>query len=218
MKAANFKITADTTYSQLKSMVPDVSGKKIQGRTLIKSNVPKLISVEDSGLLITVYENGFFTAQDDRGRVTARAVWNCECMTFEAVCGQSESVTEEVYGSLPFPMVLSHFGQMNLDHAADEREAYHGAVSLSEGNVKETEELSTPDFSDAVVDRLSGEPNEGSVLKRDLDSLTEKQKEVMELCYVRGLTWDAAAERLGISRDSVADRISGAKKKLAKFF
>ena len=176
--AAKSIITAETTYTELKAMVPDVSGQKMQGRTLVKSDVPKLITVQDSGLEITVYENGFFTAQDDLGRVTARAVWNCEAMTFETVCGQSESVTEEVYGSLPFPMVLSHFGQMNLEDQEDQKVKRHHGISLSEDNVEETEELSTPDFSDEVCDRMSGEEDEVSVLKRAMGALSGRQREV----------------------------------------
>ena len=75
MKAANSNITPDTTYTQLKALVPDARNIRTpQGRTLVKSDVPVLISVEDSGLTISVYQNGFFTAQDDRGRVSARAV------------------------------------------------------------------------------------------------------------------------------------------------
>ena len=216
--AAKSIITAETTYTELRAMVPDVSDQKMQGRTLVKSDIPKLITVQDSGLEISVYQNGFFTAQDDAGRVTARAVWNCQAMTFEALCGKPESVTEEVYGALPFPMVLSHFGQENLDHALEEREAYHGAISMSEGNVKETEELSTPDFADEVVERLSGEPSEKSLLKKACETLTEKQREVMELCYVEGLTQDQAAEALGIGQRSVSDRVNGALKKIKKFF
>ena len=218
MKAAISKITAETTYSQLKALVPDATGQKMQGRTIIKSDVPKLITVEDSGLTISVYENGFFTAQDDRERVTARPVWNCEAMTFEAVCGKPESVTEEVYGSLPFPMVLSQFGQWNLDHAEEEREAYHGAVSLSEGNVKETEELSTPDFADEVVERLDGKEDEGSVLKRALDSLTEAQLKVVKLTYYKKKDQKQIAALMGISQQMVSKHLVAAQKKIKKFF
>ena len=79
MKAANFTITPDTTFSQLKALVPDASGIHTpDGKILI--NDPEqvaLISVEENGGTVTVYESGFFSFQDGLGRPTARAVHNC---------------------------------------------------------------------------------------------------------------------------------------------
>ena len=51
-----------------------------------------------------------------------------------------------------------------------------------------------------------------------LESLTEKQREVFLLYYYDGLKQREIAERLGISRDSVNDRLEGALKKVKKLF
>ena len=51
-----------------------------------------------------------------------------------------------------------------------------------------------------------------------LESMTDKQREVFTLYYYDGLKQREIAERLGISRDSVNDRLEGALKKVKKLF
>lgn len=51
-----------------------------------------------------------------------------------------------------------------------------------------------------------------------LESMTDKQREVFTLYYYDGLKQREIAESLGISRDSVNDRLEGALKKVKKLF
>ena len=46
--------------------------------------------------------------------------------------------------------------------------------------------------------------------------LTQAQAEVIEMYFFQDMTLDAIAERLGISRAGVQDRLNGALKKLKK--
>ena len=94
----NPKITADTTYSELKAMVPDVSDQHTpQGKTLAASDEPILTEVQEGNIHITVYKNGFFTAKDDRGRITARAVHNCSTLYLPTSSGGFTAIPESEY-------------------------------------------------------------------------------------------------------------------------
>lgn len=51
------------------------------------------------------------------------------------------------------------------------------------------------------------------------DSLTDKQRQAVRLCWIEGYTQQEAAEGLGITHQAVADRLATAKllaKRLAK--
>ena len=225
MKAANSKITAETTYTELKVLVPDATSIHTpDGKVLINDSDQKvLISVEEDGGIVTVYENGFFTFQDDLGRPTARAVHNCSTMYFPTAEGRFESVSEDVFGNMPFAVVLAHFGERNIEDQIAKQNARKQAVSV-DGEHKVTKELQTPDFSDALCDALDGTKPEKTRRQRMIEAvpevlgkLTEKQKEVVELYYGENLTEEQIAQRIGISRDSVHDRIEGAEKKFKKF-
>lgn len=230
------KITSNTIYSELKAMVPDRTADTTpKGKTLIKSEEAVLISVKEDGKTITVYENGFFTYQDEEERVTARAVWNCSQMRYKDVLGNIETVSEEHFSDLPFPIVLAHFGDRNIEWQIEDEKRRNQGLSLDGGEVnlhgsgkegvkKQIDQgLVTPDFSDVCDRELDGEPEVDareqmiSTCKKAWAKLTEKQREAMTLCYVEGLTQEEAAVRLGIGQRSISDRIEGALKKLKKF-
>jgi RNA polymerase sigma factor (sigma-70 family) len=70
----------------------------------------------------------------------------------------------------------------------------------------------------------TGEAEETSVvddvvsLRGALQVLSEPQRDVIHLCYGRGLTEAAAAQQLGISRSAVRNRLQGAVERLRAFF
>ena len=214
------KITAETTYSELKAMVPDARGTKMQGRTLVRSDEPILISVKQDSAKITVYENGFFAYQDDQGRVTARAVWNCTEMIFEQAVGRAQSISEDIFGELPFPVVLSHFGEENFEEQRkkDKRASY--GISLDAEGTTITEELQTPDFADDVCKRLDEKANpeesEIFILNKALSSLTERQREVFLLYHGDELTQEQIAEKLGTSRPNITKILKSAERRIKK--
>ena len=232
------KITETTTYSGLKAMVPDRTADTTpKGKSLIKSEEPILISVEEDGKTITVYENGFFAYQDSQDgeeRVTARAVWNCSQMRYKDALGNVTTVSEEHFSDLPFPIVLAHFGDRNIEWQIEDEKRRNHSVSLDAGEVnlhgsgKEgvkrqiDQGLVTPDFADESDRKLDGEPEVDAreralAGEAALASLKEKQRKAFILYHRDGMTYDQISKVVGGDKSSVCRLLQRAEKNLSKF-
>jgi RNA polymerase sigma factor (sigma-70 family) len=53
-------------------------------------------------------------------------------------------------------------------------------------------------------------------IRYELDSLTDRQRDVYQLCHVDGLTQEEAGDRLGICQRSVSNHIEAIRKKIKK--
>jgi len=215
------KITPETSYKTLKTMVPDASAEHTpKGESLTRSDSEILIKVKEDSATIIVYKNGFFAYIDDQGEVTARAVANCRVMKFEKAEGGYEPVKESVFENLPFPAVLSHFGMMNIEDAKRKESKRHENLSLDAENLPNDPRLTVPNFADELD--LDGEGNiwekRLTMLPEALDCLTEGQRQVVEMLFIRKMTQEQAAGRLGIKQQSVLDFKKAALKKLKKYF
>lgn len=219
----NSKITSKATFSELKALVPDVSGQRMQARTLLRDPKQKiLIKVKEDGYTIIVYESGFFVYYEDPKHPTARPVHSCSFICTQDDKDHRVAITESEYVDenkkpWPFPKVLAHFGAQNLAMQVDRN--YESNRELStDGAYKETKEFQVPDFADEVCERLDGEEDESSKLRRALDSLTERQWEIVRLYYREELTQEQIAEELGIKRGAVETHLNRALEKMRKFF
>jgi RNA polymerase sigma-70 factor (ECF subfamily) len=74
-------------------------------------------------------------------------------------------------------------------------------------------ELSVPDHADEVADRIDDHRRVSTALGA-LATLRAPEREVVTLCLVEGLDYEAAAAALGIPVGTVASRLSRARKKL----
>ena len=106
-------VTENTSFAALKGMVPDASTQRTPKGEILVSDPEQeiLISIAEGSGTVTVFKSGFFAYANESGRVTARAVHNCSTMYFPTAFGSFETVAEEVYGNLPFAVVLAHFGE-----------------------------------------------------------------------------------------------------------
>ena len=209
------KITPETSYKTLKTMVPDAS--KIhtpKGETLIKSEAEILIRVKQDSATVIVYKNGFFAYVDDRGKVTAHAVANCHVMRYGRAEGGCNEVEETIFENMPFPFVLSQFGMMNIEHQEAEN------LSLDAEKLPNDPRLTVPNFADELD--LDGEGDiwekRLTMLPEALDCLTDRQREVVEMLYFKKMTQMQIAEVLDIKQQSVMDFKKGALKKMEKIF
>ena len=214
------KITPETSYKTLKTMVPDASAEHTpKGESLIRSDSEILIKVKEDSATIIVYKNGFFAYIDDQGEVTARAVANCRVMKFEKAEGGYEPVKESVFENLPFPAVLSHFGMMNIEGAKRKEAKRHENLSLDAENLPNDPRLTVPNFADELD--LDGEGDIWEkrlmMLPGALDKLTHRQREIIVMRHFAGMTENQIAEATGISRRTVREHIDAAHKKMEKF-
>lgn len=217
----NQKITSETTYKTLKNMVPDASTVHTpKGETLIASDSEILVKVKEGSGVVIVYKNGFFAYIDEQGEPTAHAVANCHVMKFGKAEGGFEPVEESVFENLPFGYVLSHFGMMNIEDAKRKAVKRHENLSLDAENLPNDPRLTVPNFADELD--LDGEGDiwekRMAQLPEALDCLTKGQRQVVEMLFIRKMTQEQAAGRLGIKQQSVLDFKKAALKKLKKYF
>lgn len=215
------KITPETSYKTLKTMVPDAS--KIhtpKGETLIKSEAEILIRVKQDSATVIVYKNGFFAYVDDRGKVTAHAVANCHVMRYGRAEGGCNEVEETIFENMPFPFVLSQFGMMNIEHQEAVQVSRNENLSLDAEKLPNDPRLTVPNFADELD--LDGEGDiwekRLTMLPEALDCLTDRQREVVEMLYFKKMTQMQIAEVLDIKQQSVMDFKKGALKKMEKIF
>ncbi|MBQ6132774.1 MAG: sigma-70 family RNA polymerase sigma factor [Lachnospiraceae bacterium] len=221
------KITPNTSYAELKAMVPDVSDKHTpDGKNILQDKEQEvLIKVKEDGHTIIVYKSGFFAYIDDQGNPTARAVHNCSVMYFPDAYGNCigvpvEKCKDKDGNELPFTIVLSHFGERNIEDQIAKKNARKQAVSV-DGEHKVTKELQTPDFADALCDALDGTKPEKSKRTEGLINvvkhMTEAQIEVAKLYYGKNKSQKETAAILGISDRGVRYHLEAIEKKLAKY-
>ena len=210
------KITADTTFAELKAMVKDASQERTPvGKSLIKSEEPILIRVKEGIGTITVYENGFFVYSEEENH-TARAVANCKVMKYPVVEGKPVEVKEEDFQGLPFPIVLSQFGMVNLEDQKKKNDGYHHGISLDDDEIRMEESLCVPDFTERIDADEDIWEKRLEMLPEAMEKLTEKQREVIHLYFAEEKTQEQVAEILHIGRTTVQDHYEAALKKLKK--
>lgn len=204
------KITPETTYKTLKTMVPDASAEHTpKGESLIRSDNEILVKVKEGSGVVIVYKNGFFAYIDEQGEPTAHAVANCRVMKFEKAEGGYEPVKESVFENLPFGYVLSHFGMMNIEDAKRKDVARHENLSLDAENLPNDSRLTVPNFADELD--LDGEGDIWEkrlmMLPEALERLTDRQREIIVMRHFTGMTETQIAEATGISRRTVREHI-----------
>ena len=217
---SKINLTKDSSYRDLKALVPDKSDDHTpMGKTLIKSDERVLIRVKQDSATITVYESGWFAYQDDRGRITARAVSNCNTMYYPSVLGKVDTVKEDDFADLPFPLVLSHFGARNIADQVNKAYQYHNCISLNDEKVKLTEELKTPDFTVSLD--LNGEElkkQNKKILADAMKALKPNQRTAVWMRFAEKKTYEQIAKVVGGDKTSAYRMIQRALKKLKKFF
>ena len=116
-------------------------------------------------------------------------------------------VTKEVYEALTETL-------RKEAHAQEMRDLRH---TIKEGYTEgETEDLifdSGESLEDMVIRQMELE-----TLQKAMQSLTEVQKERLHLYFFEGLTYRQIAEKKGIGEKNVRESITGAIKKIKKFF
>ena len=217
----NLKINAETSYKTLKTMVPDVSAVHTpKGETLLKSDREVLIRVREDSATTIVYKDGFFAYIDDSGEVTARAVANCHVMRYEKAEGGFEIVPEDQFEDLPFPVVLSHFGMVNIEDKRRKEQTRHVNISLDADEVPNDPHLTVPNFADELD--LDGEGNiwekRLAMLPEAMECLTERQREVVVLYYLKKKKQVEIADSLGTTQQMVSKHLEKGKTRMKKYF
>ena len=235
----NSKVTIinnETTLNELLNSLGNVTRAE-------KTPTPKKLS-ETGGAVVAkaegcmAYSCGYAVYDNGSGRTV---MWLPDCTSFtyhfdessdaeKGVLPDKETLPEGLLETLPWITVVTLIGEHRIESNSMNRTSSRTGTKDYDSDDNgdkdgDAEAAMEKTYEKAYVwreDRIGESPETIFIRKETrremLESLTEKQREVFLLYYYDGLKQREIAERLGISRDSVNDRLEGALKKVKKLF
>ena len=183
----------------------------------------------------TVYRNGWAVYDNGSGRTV---VWLPDCVSFtyrfdkpsykrESYVSDRESLPEGLLESQPWPVAVTLVGDHRVEENLLNRTGSRQGTKAYEDIGFDFNEKNAF-MNDSELERFFsqqgryGEDPETTNIRKEmvhdiLASLTHKQREAVILYYLYEYTQEEIGEILGISRDSVNDRLEGAEEKIKKF-
>ena len=187
---------------------------------------------------ILVYGNGYAVYDNGSGRTV---IWLPDCLSFtyyfnpmkDSEIGgeikQTCDLPEGMLESLPWPIAVTLIGDHRIEGLAMQRKGDRKQnKSLIRGDNEEGDALDgLEEKEDSLRKEYSwredrfGESPESVYIRKEtreemLASMTDKQREVFVLYYQYGYTQQEIADMVGISKQSVNERLEGALKKAKK--
>lgn len=214
--AAEIAENAHITLRELKSKIDAVTEKKLPKYAQLMAQNPVTVaqtSVNDATL--TAYQNGYAVYEMD-GAHTVIAVDRCGDYRYDFNDGTYQVVPAEVFEEAEWSLRLIMEGERRLEHNLNKTSSkYEAAVLECDGS----------DWSDSIMVDFLEEENAEMLADEELrrlyaamGKLTERQSEVIQLYFYKGMTQQEIAEELGIRQQSVNDFMRQAIKKLKKVF
>ena len=229
-------VTEKTTLGELLSILDlaEKSGKTPTPKELFETAGDPIAETNDC----TLFSNGFAIYQNITGRTV---VWLPYCKSFTFYFNKlrdSEKDTFKETYELPDGFLTAQPWILAVTLIGDHRIE---ANSMNRtGSRKDTVDLASKDNGDKddemekVVadpfrrafnwyDGRMGENPQDAVERREareemLADMTEKQREAFIMYFKDGMTQEEIASYIGVSRDSINDRLEGALKKAKKYF
>lgn len=204
------------TYGQLKKMLPGTGKGRVPGVTALrKEKQPVVIEAQTTGAVITVYANGFFTYVTEK-QSTVQGVDRCEedmkSFLNPEVAGAADADIEQFVWIFPLEIA----GSNRVEHNADSQDEDYRLFSIDEDLDARNEQLSHRPEHEEIEERLAQE-EEIALLHKGIAGLTERQRSIVYLRYVKEKTHDQIASELKISRRTVREHLEKAEKNLRKF-
>ena len=231
-------ITENTTLAELIAILgPVIKAEKTPTSKALREEAGEPIAEDDR---CQVYANGYGVYDNGSGRTV---VWVPSCVAFtyrfdpmkESEKGgeikETFDMPEGFLESQPWPIALTLIG----DHRVEQN-----SMNRRQGGRKGTKDYNADDNGDrdgdaeeAVEDSYRneytwredqiGEDPETIYIRKEtrremLESMTDKQREVFILYFHYGYRQQEIADMIGISKQSVNERLDGAIKKVRKIF
>ncbi len=235
----NSKVTIinnETTLNELLGSIGNVTRAE-------KTPTPKKLS-ETGGTVVAkadgcmAYSCGYAVYDNGSGRTV---MWLPDCVSFtyhfdessdaeKGILPDKDTLPEGLLESLPWVTVVTLIGEHRIESNSMNRTSSRTGtkdydsddLGDKDGDAEAAMEKTYERAYAWREDRIGESPETIFIRKETrremLESMTDKQREVFTLYYYDGLKQREIAERLGISRDSVNDRLEGALKKVKKLF
>lgn len=215
------KITADVpdftsiiTYGELKRVLPLTGNRKVPGINQLRRMSKVIFHMKTSSGIINIYANGFFTFEEC-GHTTVYGVDRCERPDTYSRHTSDKNLLD--LSNYPWDMLLETAGSARLAHNFDSREEYQADISIDAPESENNLALSVrPDYEmrEEEEELTKWYHNKIKKLEKSFKNLTEKQKKIIILERIEGLTQEQIAKRLGISRSTVREQLRAIKVKL----
>ena len=194
------------------------------------------VIAEETGCL--VYACGYAVYDNGSGRTV---MWLPDCVSFtyyfdeatdaeKGVIPDKDALPEGMLETLPWVMAVTLIGDHRIEANSMNRTGSRTGTKDYDSDDNGDKDGDAEDAADKSYekeyvwreDRI-GENPEAIFIRKEtrremLESMTDKQREVFLLYYYDGFKQRQIAEMLGISRDSVNDRLEGALKKVKNIY
>ena len=209
-------INAHISLRELKNTVAAVIEKKLpKYAQLMEMNLVVAARTVVDGAVLTAYENGYAVYEED-GAHTVMAIDRCGDYRYDFNDGTYEVVPAEVFEDAEWSVRLVMEGERRMESNRSKTVAINEAASL---------DCDGADWSDAVMVNFMEEENAEMLADEEIrklyaamTKLTERQQEVLQLYFYKGLNQYEIADELGMRQQSVSDCLNGALKKIKKNF
>ena len=212
----NLTVNAHISLRELKNTVAAVIEKKLPKYAQLMEMHPVIAArTVVGGATLTAYENGYAVYEED-GAHTVMAIDRCGDYRYDFNDGTYEVVPAEVFEDAEWSVRLVMEGERWMESNRSKTVAINEAASL---------DCDGSDWSDAVMVDFMDEENAEMLAEEELrklyaamGKLTDRQQEIIQLYFYKGLNQYEIAEELGIVRPVVSKIMAAAIKRLKKSF
>lgn len=193
------------TLRELRGKIMSTGNQRLPSAKALRESDCSVVAAASVGqeAELTVYQNGFFLYQAS-GRMTVGAVDRCGGYVYDG----GDELDASAFDDSDWTVRLTLEGEQRLEHNNDKRNS--NTYSYSNDGVELGDLRDSFDLEAVAMER--------DLLERALGCLTDKQRQVVELCFVSGWTQQEVANHLGISQQMVAKTIRMAQEKMSKDF
>lgn len=214
--AEQVALNAHITLRELKGIIDTVVEKKLPTfKTLMEMNPVAVARTSVNGAKLTAYENGYAVYEVDSAH-TVMVVDRCGDYRYDFTDGTHQIVPAETFEDAEWSLRLLMEGEKRMEHNFSKTAAKFEQVPL---------ECDGSDWSASIMVDFLDEDNAEMLADKELrrlyaamSKLTERQMEVVQLYFYKGMTQQEIAEEIGIGRRSVGNCLEGALKKIRKNF
>jgi len=208
-------------YGELKNALPSTGTHRVPGINQLRKKASVILRWETESGNIEIYENGFFTFEE-RGHLTVYGVDRCEWSETYSPDGRKERGVEPLdLSTYPWEAILESAGAARLSHNADSREESKGDISLdapeSENNIAFSV-MPEHELREEEEEYAAWKAERAARVRKAMEKLTDRQREIVTLHYIKEMTQNEIADMLGVSQQSVHDVLKSARKKMQKNF
>lgn len=207
---------AHITLRELKNKIAEVTEKKLPGyKQLMEQNPIAVAQANVNGATLTAYQNGY-VVYEEAGVRSVMAVERCGDYRYDFTDGTYQVVPAEVFEDAEWSLRLIMEGERRLENNRNKISRDYEECTLS---------CDGSDWCEAAMVDFMAEDNAEMLADEELrrlyaamNKLTERQSEVIQLYFYKGMTQQEIADELGISQRAVSYVMSGALKKIKKVF